>query len=109
MEADMTFRGMEPSHTIEQYAAKYLTKFKKYLGKEESDSVFVSVVFEGEFNHHMYACEVRIKTPHFDVQVKKEGHDMYPLIDETMKVVEQDLQNKKQRIVDDLRKRKKLV
>jgi len=109
MNANMTFRGMDSSEAMEQYAAKYLTKLKKYLGKEEPDSVFVSVVFEGKLNHHMYVCEVRIKTPHFDVQVKKEGADMYPLIDETMKIVEQELQNKKQRNVDDLRKRKKLV
>jgi hypothetical protein len=39
--------------------------------------------------------------------MKKEGHDMYPLIDATMKSVENELQNKKERIVDDLRKRKK--
>ncbi|MFA5999141.1 MAG: ribosome-associated translation inhibitor RaiA [Candidatus Babeliales bacterium] len=109
MQADMTFRGMEPSQAMEQYAAKYLTKFKKYFGKEEPDSIFVSVVFEGQLNHHIYACEVRIKTPHFDVQVKRESADMYELIDETMKIVEQELQKTKQRFVDDLRKKKKLV
>ena len=109
MEAQMTFRGMEPSHAMEEYAAKYLTKLKKYLGKEESDSIFVEVVFEGKLNHHIYVCEVRIKTPHFDLVAKREGHDMYPVIDETMKIMEQELQNKKQRFVDDLRKRKKLV
>ncbi|MCX5924162.1 MAG: ribosome-associated translation inhibitor RaiA [Candidatus Dependentiae bacterium] len=109
MEANMTFRGMESSQAMEQYAAKYLTKFKKYFGKEEPDSIFVSVIFEGKLNHHIYSCEVRIKAPHFDLVAKREGAEMYPLIDETMKVMEKELQNKKQRIVDDLRKKKKLV
>ncbi len=107
MKADMTFRGMEHSEAMEHYAAKYLTKFKKYFGKEEPDSIFIHIIFEGHLNHHMYTCEVRIKSPHFDLIAKREGAEMYPAIDEVMHIMERELQVAKQRIVDDIRKRKK--
>jgi ribosomal subunit interface protein len=107
MKLDIIFRGTEPSDAMEKYVIKYVEKFKKYLSKQDPDSTFVHVVLEGHFNHHMMMVEVRLKSQHFDVVVQREGADMYPLIDETMKVMEQELQRQKQRVVDDLRKRKK--
>ena len=107
MQADMTFRGIDSSVAMEQYAAKYLTKFKKYFGKEEPDSIFVHVVFEGSLNHHIFSCEVRIKSPHFDLIAKREGKEMYSVIDEVMHIMERELQVAKLRIVDDIRKRPK--
>lgn len=107
MELEITYRGMEPSGAMDKYVAKYFEKFKKYFGKEDPSSIFLHVVLEGHLNHHICVVEVRIKTEHFNVQVKREGADMYPLIDETMHIVERDLQKSKQRKVDDLRQRKK--
>ncbi len=107
MKFDMIFREMEPSVAMKNYVNKYVEKFQKYMHKEDPDSVFIHVVLDGKFNHHMMAAEVRVKSSNFDLVVKKEGKDMYPLIDETMKIMEQELQNKKERLIDDLRKRKK--
>lgn len=107
MIADMTFRGMDASEAMEQYAAKYLTKFKKYFGKEDPASIFVEVIFDGKLNHHVYSCEVRIKTKLFNLISKREGADMYPLIDEVMKIMGNELKTEKQRIVDDVRKKTK--
>ena len=107
MELEIKFRGAEPSAAMEQYVIKYAEKFKKYLQKEDTDSVFVHVVLEGKHNHHMMMVEVRIKSNHFDLVVKRDGSDMYPLIDETMKIMEQELQKEKQRMVDGLKQRKK--
>lgn len=109
MELELVFRGMEPSQAMEKYVAKYFTKFKKYFGKEDPSSIFLYVMLEGHLNHHINVVEVNIKTKHFNVQVKREGADMYPLIDEAMHIVERDLQKAKQRKVDDLRKRKKMA
>lgn len=107
MKLEMIFRGTEPSVAIEKYVIKYAEKLKKYMHKEDPESTFVHVVLEGQHNHHIMSVEVRIKSQNFDIIVKKDGHDMYPLIDETMKVVEHDLSKAKQRLVDDLKKRKK--
>src|SRR3990167_10347455 len=107
MELEIVFRGMEHSAALEKYVAKYFEKFKKYFGKEDPSSIFLHVVLEGHHNHHINIVEVRIKTQNFDVQVKREGADMYPLVDEVMHIVERDLQKAKERKVDDLRKRKK--
>ena len=107
MLADMTFRGIDVSEAMENYAAKYLTKFKKYFGKLDPESIFVHVIFDGDMNHHQFSCQVRIKTAQFDLVVKKEGPEMYPIIDDAMHVMEQELQKSKQRVVDDTRKKKK--
>jgi ribosomal subunit interface protein len=107
MELEIVFRGMEPSEALENYVAKYFAKFKKYFGKEDPSSIFLNVVLEGHLNHHINIVEARIKTQHFDVVVKREGPEMYPLIDEAMHIVERDLQKAKERKIDDLRKRKK--
>jgi putative sigma-54 modulation protein len=105
MEYDIIFLEMEPSEAIKNYVEKYIEKFQKYLHRENSDAVFIHVVLDGKFNHHMMSVEVRVKSNHFNLIMKKEGHDMYPLIDETMKAMENELQKKKEKIIDDLRKR----
>jgi ribosomal subunit interface protein len=107
MELEIVFRGMEPSEALEKYVSKYFSKFKKYFGKEDPSSIFLNIVLEGHFTHHINIVEARVKTQHFDVIAKREGPEMYPLVDEVMHIVEQDLRKAKQRKVDDLRKRKK--
>lgn len=107
MELEIIFRGMDPSQALESYVAKYFTKFKKYFGKEDPSSIFLHVILQGEFNHHLNMVEARVKSQNFDVIAKREGPEMYPLIDQVMHIVEQDLQKGKQQRVDDLRRRKK--
>ncbi|MBI2344939.1 HPF/RaiA family ribosome-associated protein [Candidatus Dependentiae bacterium] len=107
MKIEIIFRGTESSVAMENYVTKYVEKFKKYLHQQDPDSIFVHVVLEGKHNHHIMSVEVRVKSQAIDVTMKKEGHDMYPLIDETMKSVENELQRKKERLVDDIKHRKK--
>lgn len=107
MQLSVVFRGMEPSGAVEKYAAKYLEKFKKYCGQENPDTIFVQLILEGQHNKKIMTVFVSIKTNNFDINVKKEGHDMYSLIDEAMHVMEQQLQQEKQKRVDDMRQRKK--
>lgn len=107
MKLDIIFLETEPSEALKLYVNKYIEKFQKYLHKEDPDSTFIHVVLDGKHNHHIMSVEVRIKSNHFDIIMKKEGHDMYPLIDETMKAVENELQVKKQKIVDEIKQRKK--
>lgn len=107
MKFEIIFRETEPSVAMEKYVAKYVEKFQKYLHQQDPDSVFIHVVLEGKHNHHIMAVEVRVKSQAIQVTMKKEGHDMYPLIDETMKAVENELQRKKERLVDDVKHRKK--
>ncbi len=104
MQADLTFRGMEPTEAIEEFVSKNIIKFKKYFGKEDPDATFVHIVLEGNHNHHMYMVEIRVKSPHFDVVAKREGKDMYPLIDETVKVMDRELEKAKRKLVDEIQK-----
>jgi len=107
MQLEMIFRGTEPSVAVEKYVIKYVEKFKKYMHKEDTSSVFMHVVLEAHHNHHMMSVEVRVKSQHFDITMKKEGKDMYPLIDATMKAFENELRKEKERFVDDVKHRKK--
>ncbi|MBP7854413.1 ribosome-associated translation inhibitor RaiA [Candidatus Babeliales bacterium] len=109
MELEIIFRGIDPSEALEKYVAKYFTKFKKYLGRQDPSSIFLHVVLDGQFNHHLNQVEARVKTQEFDLIAKRQGPEMYPLIDEVMHIMEHDLQKAKQRKVDDVKKRKKLA
>ena len=46
MQADLTFRGMEPTDAIEDFVKKNIVKFKKYLGKEASAYLEEELMFE---------------------------------------------------------------
>lgn len=104
MQADLTFRGMEPTDAIEDFVKKNIVKFKKYLGKEDPDATFIHVVLEGNHNHNIYTVEIRVKTPHFNVVAEREGKDMYPLIDETVKVMDRELEKAKNKLLDSMQK-----
>jgi len=107
MKLEIVFRGTDPSDAMEKYVIKYVKKFKKYVAKQDPESTFVHVVLEGKLNHHIYMVEVRLKSQLFDIVAKRDGADMYSLIDETMHVMERELQKQKQRVVDDIKKRTK--
>lgn len=107
MELEIIFRGTDPSDAMEKYVIKYVEKFKKYMGHQDPHSTFVHVVLEGHHNHHLMMVEVRVKSQMYDLVVRRDGQDMYELIDETMKIMERNLQEHKQRAVDDMKQRKK--
>lgn len=107
MKVDVIFRGMDHTQAIEDYVAKNVVKLEKYLGKEDPEATFVHVTLEGNHNHNIYVAEIRVKSPHFNTIVKKEGHDMYPLIDEAMRAMELGLRNEKEKLLDSVQKRDK--
>lgn len=98
------------SHTpaMEDRVQKYMPKFEKYLGKDNPEATFVHVILDGHLDHHLYTAEVRVKTPHFNLVVNRAGKDMYPLIDEIMHIMEEQLQQAKQKVVDKLKKNTKI-
>lgn len=104
MQADLTFRGMDPTDAIEAHVAKNIKKFKKYLGKEDPDATFIHIVLEGNHNHDIYKVEIRVKTPNFDLIASREGKDMYPLIDETVHVMDRELERAKTKLIDSVQK-----
>ena len=108
MKIDITFRNMEHTQAIEDYVNTNTNKFKKYFGHEDTGAIFIHVILDGHFKHHKYDAEIRVKTPNYNLVANREGKDMYPLIDEVLHIMEKELQNAKQKRVDDLRKRTKI-
>lgn len=108
MKIDVTFRNMEHTVAIEDHVQKHASKFAKYLAKENPEATFIHVVLDGQLKHHKYNAEVRVKTPHYNLVVNREGKDMYPLIDEVMHIMEEQLQQAKRKMVDSLKKNIKI-
>ena len=108
MKVDVTFRNMSHTQAMEDHVQKYMPKFAKYLGKDNPDATFVHVILDGHLVHRKCTAEVRVKTPHFNLIVNREGHDMYPLIDEIMHIMEEQLQQAKEKVVDGIKKHTKI-
>lgn len=107
MKLDLVFRGMEHTDAIKDHVLKNVEKFKKYLGKEDPDATFVHVTLSGQINHDIYKVEIRVKSPHFNLIAERENHDMYPLIDEVVHIMERELKDAKEKMQDDIKKAKK--
>ncbi|MBM17973.1 MAG: ribosomal subunit interface protein [Epsilonproteobacteria bacterium] len=107
MKVDFDFRGMMHTQAIQDYINKNIEKFKKYFGKEDPDATFVHVTLLGKENHDIYRVEIRVKTPHFDLIAERENHDMYPLIDEVVHIMERELKDAKEKFLDSIQKAKK--
>lgn len=92
----ITFRHMEPSPIIEKNAYKHLEKLNKFLVAERTP-IFIELVLEAQRVHHHHRVELRVKTPHYDVNVHREGPDLYLIMDEVITIAENDLRKAKEK------------
>jgi len=103
MEIKFTFRGMESSPTLEQYVAEKNKKIEHILTKERSPHR-LEVILESHPSHAQFVLELRLHTADYHEFVKKEGTDLYGLIDLGFDVLMQEIRKKKEFDID---KRKK--
>lgn len=112
MSKRVVFRGLEHSPVIEEHINNQLAKIDAFLSKERGPND-VSIAVEQHEKHavNKVALHVRVtfnSDAHSqDIHVKKEGNELYRVIDETIDTAYRDLLNKKQEIVDDRRKQPK--
>lgn len=106
MDIQFTFRHMDPTPALKEYAQKHLRRIVSFLEKEKPP-VCIEFVLEPSKNHAHNRAELRIKTAQYNRVTHHEGPDFYKVLDHVIDVMYRELHEDKQRRVDDLRKRSK--
>lgn len=100
MHKRVTFRGMEHSKVIEDHVYRYLAKIEHFL-QNEPEPIYLEVTLDAQRTHHHHMAECILKTPHYDLFTKAEGHDMYVVISQVLDTMERDLAEKKRQLIDE--------
>lgn len=94
MHKRITFRGMEHSRVMEDYANKQLERIEKFI-KSERSPIYLDLILEPSKVHAHHRIELRVKTPRFDLVSNYEGPDFYEVLDRVIDVMYEDLHQKK--------------
>ena len=103
MKKSITFRGMEHSSVIENYANEQLDKIEKFLTNER-EPIFLDVVLEAHRTHSYHQAEIRVKTPDYYLISNYEGPKMYDVLDRVIDVMYNQLKQKKRELIDQRKK-----
>ena len=104
MNAKITFRHMERSQVIEDYAERQLQKVYEFLSNER-DPVYVELTFEPSKVHAHHRVELLVKSPHYDLIAHREGPEFYDLIDKVVDIMYHNLHEEKRREIDERKMR----
>jgi ribosomal subunit interface protein len=80
MQKKITFRGMDHSPLIEEYANEQLEKVMDFL-ENEPTPVYVNLILESGKPHAHYKVELLVKTPRFDLITSYEAQEMYEVLE----------------------------
>lgn len=98
MNKQFTFRGMEHSPTIEEYARNQFDKIERFL-EHEKEPQYVHMIFTAAFTHHHHRVELQVTTPQYKLIAHKEGPEFYDLISKVCDCMYQQLtEAKRQRV-----------
>jgi len=104
MNKRVTFKGMEHSSVLEEYANGQLVKVEEFLENERTP-VYLDLVFEPSKVHAHHKIELRVKSPHYDKISNYEGTDFYQTLDRVVDVMYHELLEEKRRRIDEKKMR----
>lgn len=104
METKFTFRHMEHSSVIEDYANKQLSKVYEFLSNER-EPVNIDLIFEPSKVHAHHSVELLVKSPRYDLVAQREGPEFYDLIDKVVDIMYDNLREEKRREIDERKMR----
>jgi len=104
MHKRITFKGMEHSSVLEDYANDQLTKVEDFL-KNERSPIYIDLVFEPSKVHAHHKIELRVKSPNYDRISNYEGTDFYHTLDRVIDVMYHELLEEKRRHIDERKMR----
>jgi len=100
MNVRISFRGMDHSDSIENYAKKELeAKVFKFL-KKEPDPISLDLVLSAGKTHAHHQVELRLNSKHNHFIVKHEGADLYAEIDYVIKIMAEEIKKQKSKFLD---------
>lgn len=98
MESKFTFRSMEPSQALETLALKKLHSLDKFLLRYKPQ--FAEFIFEAHKHHKQFIFELRVQAGATHCVAKKEGDDMYALLDQVISAMSAELAKAKEKHLD---------
>ena len=103
MNIKITFRSMDHSDAIERYVREKIEKLYKFFKRENSDSIFISFTLEGHRTHHYFIAELKVKSAQYDLIAKKEGPEMYVMIDNVVNIMDKEISREKEKHVSSMK------
>lgn len=102
MDVQITFRNMEHSVVMEEYARGQLEKVITFL-KNEPTPIFVHLILEPSKVREHGRVELLVKSPHYDLVSAYEypGTDFYDVLDHVIDVMYHELREEKRKRVAD--------
>jgi len=99
MHKRITFRRMEHSPVMEDYAENQLKKIYDFLTNERPP-IYVDLILQPSKIHAHHFIELRVKTPHYDLISNYEGPNFYDVLDRVIDVMYQELHEAKRKRID---------
>lgn len=102
MHKRITFRNMDSSEVMREYADGQLKKIEAFLSGEPTP-IYIDLVFEPSKVHEHHKVELRVKSTHYDLisHYEHEGVPFYDIVDRVIDTMYKELHEAKQRRVDD--------
>ena len=96
MHKRITFKGMEHSSVLEDYANQQVVKIEEFLQSERTP-VYIDLIFEPSHVHAHHKIELRVKSPSYDRISNYEGKDFYHTLDRVIDVMYHELREEKKK------------
>jgi len=102
MHKRITFRNMDHSSVMEQYANQQLAKVEGFL-ENEPTPVYIDLIFEPSKVREHHRIELRVKSPNYDriSNYEYQGEDFYDTLDRVIDVMYNELHEDKKRRIDE--------
>lgn len=102
MHKRITFRNMDHSKVMEEYANQQLAKVEDFLSHERSP-VYIDMVFEPSKKREHHRIELRVKSPQYEriSNYEYQGTDFYDVLDRVVDIMYEGLHEDKRRLVDE--------
>ncbi len=96
MNKRITFRHMDHSEAMENYANEHLAKIEEFLSNER-DPIFIDLIFEPSTVHAHHRVELQINSPHYNKNSDYEGPEFYKVLDRVIDTMYRELLEQKRR------------
>ncbi len=102
MNKRITFRNMDKSDVMEQYANQQLKKVEEFLSHERSP-IHIDLVFEPSKVREHHKVELRVKSPSYEAYSSYEyqGTGFYDVLDRVIDTMYEQLHEQKRRLVNE--------
>lgn len=100
MQKRVTFRGMEHTPVLEEFANKHLERIEKLLINEPTP-ISIDLVLNSSPNHAHYRVELRVSAPQFTLDAHHEGPEMYQEIDTVIEKMVREIKKAKDKLDDE--------